>query len=410
MLLFALVFGQMARKLRQPQVLGEILGGIILGPTVCGAVLPGAYAWLFPKEGTVLICREALIQLGMLFFLFVAGLETNLEHLRRRQLSVALTGIAAVVVPFGLGLGMVYVLPGMWGFQIQSRFLTFAVFMGAALSISALPVIARILIDLDLLKKEFGAMVMAAATINDLIGWTIFAALVSGFAPSSGGDEGWWVTLVTLLIFTGLILTVGRWAGQHALRWLQPRLSWRPLHIGVMTVLVLMTAVVSQSIGIHAIFGAFLLGVALARTSGERYHAHEVVYQFALSFFAPLFFVSIGLKADFAVNFDLLLVLLILVVACAGKVGGAGLAAWASGMPRKEALAFGFGMNARGAMEIILASLALQYRFIDERLFVALVVMALVTSMLSAPVMQRLLTIKPRNNTQKTLSPKNGHD
>lgn len=390
MLTVALVFGQVMRRLRQPAVLGELVGGILLGPTVFGALAPNSYAWLFPNEGTISLGREAVIKIGMLFFLFVAGLEVNLAHLRRRRLSVASASILGILVPFGLGFGSVLFLPGLWGSQAHERGLTFAVFIGAALSISALPVIARILMDLDLIQEEIGVIVMTAATINDLIGWSLFVVVLSALVPGSP-DRSLWITLGLVVGFSALILSLGRWIGQPVLRRLRFLLAWPSGFIGVITVLVLAAAALAEAIGIHAIFGAFLVGVAFGQGLEEENRAHEIIYQFAVSFFAPLYFVSVGLKADFAANLDLPFVLLLLFIACAGKIFGAGFGAWIGGVTLRKALAVGFGMNARGAMEMILASVALEYKLIDQRIFVALIIMALVTSMLSGPVMQRLV-------------------
>lgn len=390
MLSVALVFGQVMRKLHQPAVLGELAGGILLGPTVFGALAPNTYTWLFPAEDVISSGREAVIKIGMLFFLFVGGLEVNLVHLQRRGLSVALASLLGILVPFGLGFGSVLFLPHVWGPQAYEKTLIFAVFIGAALSISALPVIARILIDLDLIQEEIGVIVMAAATISDLIGWSLFAMILTTFVPDSL-DRSLWATLGLVVGFSALVLSVGRWVGQPLLRWLRSSIAWPSGFIGVTTVLVLLAGTLAESIGIHAIFGAFLVGVALGQGLEEENHAREIIYHFAISFFAPLYFVSIGLKADFAVNFDLRLVLLLLFIACVGKICGAGLGAWAGGMTLRAALAIGFGMNARGAMEMILASVAFEYKLIDQRIFVALVVMALVTSLLSAPALQRLM-------------------
>ncbi len=390
MVTVALVFGQVMRKLHQPAVLGELAGGILLGPTVFGALASNAYTWLFPTEDVISSSREAVIQIGMLFFLFVGGLGVNLAHLRRRGLSVALTSLLGILVPFSLGFGSVLFLPHLWGPRAHEKTLIFAVFIGAALSISALPVIARILMDLDLIQEEMGVIVMTAATMSDLIGWSLFAVILTTFVPNSP-NRSLWATLGLVIGISALILSFGHWIGQPILRWLRFSIAWPSGFIGVTTVLVLLAAALAETIGIHAIFGAFLVGVALGQGHEEENHAHEIIYQFAISFFAPLYFVSIGLKADFAANFDLPLVLLVLFIACVGKICGAGLGAWLGGMTLREALAVGFGMNARGAMEMILASVALEYKLIDQRIFVALIVMALVTSMLSAPALQRLM-------------------
>ena len=390
MLSVALVFGQAMRRLRQPAVLGELMGGIVLGPTVFGAVMPNVYSRLFPTRDGISLGLEAVIRIGMLFFLFVAGLEVNLAHLKGRGLSVALTSLLGILVPFGLGAGSVLWLPDFWGPPAQHKALAFALLMGAALSISALPVIARILMDLDLIQGDIGVTVMTAATINDLAGWSLFAVILSTLMPDSPARSvaG---TLGLVVAFSLAILGLGRWLGRPVLHWLRSFVAWPSGFIGVTAVLVLVAAALAETIGIHAIFGAFLVGVALGKGLERENHAHGIIYQFAVSFFAPLYFVSIGLEADFAANFDLPIVLLVLFVACAGKIGGAGLGAWMGGMRPTEALAVGFGMNARGAMEVILASVALEYRLIDERIFVALIIMALLTSMISAPALHQLM-------------------
>jgi len=400
MLAVALVFGQIARKLHQPAVLGELVGGIVLGPTVFGMLAPGVFGWLFPGQDESSSGREAVIKIGMLFFLFVGGLEVNLTHLRRRGLSLALTSLLGILAPFGLGFAAVLLLPNLWGPPVHQKSLVFAMFIGAALSISALPVIARILMDLDLIQTEMGVVIMTAATVNDLIGWSLFAVILTAFVPGSS-DRSIWATLGLVIGFSALVLSVGRWIGQPILRWLKSSVAWPSGFIGVTTVLILVAASMAETIGVHAIFGAFLVGVALGQDLKGENQAHEIIYQFAVSFFAPLYFVSIGIRADFAANFDLLLVLLLLFIACVGKICGAGLGAWLGGMTFREALSVGFGMNARGAMEMILASVALEYGLIDQRIFVALVIMALVTSMLSAPALQRLMN-KPAGESYHT--------
>ena len=391
MLSFALFFGQIMRQLNQPAILGELIGGILLGPTVFGLFAPDAYLILFPAQGETALGREAVINIGMLFFLFVAGLEVDLAQLRRSGLSVALTGFLGVLIPFGLGFAMVLLLPDLWGTRVQNQLFIFALFMGTALSISALPIIARILVDLNLMKKETGVVVMAAATINDLIGWTLFALILSALTPGGLSGEKPWITLILALGISVAIVCIGRLIGPGALRWLRAHLSWPSGFIAATSIMILASAVTVEAIGIHATFGAFLLGVALGRSHAERNEAQDIIYQFAVSFFAPLYFVSIGIKVNFIDHFDLLVTLIILLTACVGKIFGAGLGALLGGMKIKEALVVGFGMNARGAMEIILASVALKHNLIDQRIFVALIIMALITSLLSAPVMQRLM-------------------
>ncbi len=397
MLLTAVVCGQIMRRFHQPAVLGELLGGILLGPTVFGHLAPETFARWFPADRSITLARESLISVGMLFFLFVAGLEVKLRHLRERRKQVAFTAVLGLLVPMGLGIASVRAFPGVWGQAAESGGWAFSVFVGTALSISALPVIARILMDLRLIQRELGIVVMTAAALNDVVGWSLFAILLNVLMPAQGSQSALsWQTMAAnlglLAGFVGVVLLAGRWLGRPGLHWMRTHLSWPSAFIGLTTVVILGAAAVTQTLGIHAVFGAYLVGIALGQAvdPGEGNEAHDVIYQFAISLFAPLYFVSIGLRANFASDFDLPLVLLVVFVACIGKIGGASLGAWLGGMASREALSVGFGLNARGAMEIILASVALESGLIDQRVFVALVVMALLTSAMAGPMMNRL--------------------
>lgn len=391
--------GYIALRLGAPPVLGELIGGIALGPTLFGALMPGAFGWVFPAAGSTPLARDGLLKLGVLLFMFVAGLEIDLSNIRRQGPRIAWVALLGMVMPFALGAGAVLLAPDFWGEQAHRNPALFAVFLGTALAISALPVIARILIDLDLIKHPVGVIVMAAATINDIVGWALFAAILSSVAPDDTNGRPLWLTLLLVGGLFACLMTVGRRAAHRVTGWAQVRLPWPSGFLATIAVLVLLAAAVAEAIGVHAALGAFLVGVAFApnaaRPDAAREQAQRVIAQFVFSFFAPLYFVSVGLKVNFADNFNLGLILAVLAVACLGKIVGASIGARLGGMPARQALAVGFGMNARGAIEIILAGIALDHRLIDQQLFVALVVMALATSILSAPVMQRLLAYRP---------------
>jgi len=393
MLAVALAFGQAFRALRMPIVMGEIVGGIVLGPTLVGSLAPGLFHALFPGNTGGSLGREGVARLGLLLFLFVAGLEVDLDDVGRRGKSIVFASLLGIIVPFLLGYSLVISAPEFWGPPATAAPMLLALFIGTALSISALPVIARILIDRDLMRLEVGSVVMAAATLNDLLGWALFAAILSGAGASVGGGS-LWASLATIAALLALTLTVGRWAGHHALNWLDAHFSPTTV-IAAAAVPVLLAGAATEALGIHSVFGAFLVGVALSESAYERSRVHETVYQFVVSLMAPIYFVSVGMQANFVANFDPLLVITVVVVACIGKIAGAGLGARLGGMSRHQALAVGFGLNARGAIEIIMASVALEHRLIDERLFVALVVMAVVTSLLSGPAMERLVVRQP---------------
>lgn len=394
MLAVALFFGQLMRKFKQPSVLGEMVGGIFIGPTILGFLFPALFHWLFLSSENVSVLRDASIKLGMLFFLFTAGLEVDLLDLRRLGVKAALIGILGTLIPIGVGVGLVYLLPrSFWGPMVGQHLFSFALFIGMNLANSANPVIARILIDLGLLKGEIGTVIMSATVVDDLINWTLFAVILSDIAPAGQSSTNLPLTIGLVIGFFVLILGVGRWLGPRALRWARGHVSWPSGFIALTALVILVAASISEGLGIHAFLGAFLTGAALGGNGREKNEAHEVISHFVLSFFAPIYFVSMGMMANFAANFDLMLVLVILLVACASKVGGVILGARLAGMPiNREVLAIGFGLNARGATGVILAGIGLANGMIDERIFVAIVVMALVTSLISGPMMKTLLS------------------
>jgi Kef-type K+ transport system membrane component KefB len=390
MLFMALFCGHVMSRLGFPAVFGELFGGIILGPTVWGWISPDTYHLLFPDTGTVFQGRDALIQICMLFFLFAAGLEMNLDLIRKQSTNIAWASLMGIVVPFIMGIGMVFLFPDLWKEHFYGRTLFFAMFMGTALSISALPVIVRTLMDLSLMKTNIGMIITGAATIDDLIGWSLFAFILSNFAHESVMNIPPYITFVLVLLLFVFMITIGRFLAQRSQKWFKSHLPWPGSFLGITTVLVLLAAACAEMIGIHSVFGAFLVGLAFSQNLDKREDAHEMIYQFVMYFFAPLYFVSIGLRANFVESFDLVLVLAVLIVACLGKVLGVALGLMISKMPWRQSIAVGFAMNARGAMEMILATIAKDAGLIDDRIFVALIFMALVTSFISGPIISRL--------------------
>ncbi len=389
MLSIAWGMGYLARRLGQPAVLGELLGGILLGPTLLGAFAPQAHALLFPPDQAIATSLDALLKVGMLFFMFAAGLEVNLVHVRQHRRAIALTSLGGGAVPFALGFAMVLLFPDLWGPQDRPHLL--ALFVGTALSISALPVIARMLMDTRLIDTKIGATVMASAMANDMIGWSAFALILHDLKPGQpGGNLG--AALGLVLGFAALMLGAGRWLLQPLLHQARYFKDWPGGLLTFLAALVVLAAVGADSVGLHGIFGAFLVGVALGQYQDPRQdkRIHGMIQPFALNFFAPLYFVSVGLKADFSGQFDGLLVSWVFLAACLGKILGGNLGARLGGMPGREALTVGVGLNARGAVEIILASVALEQHLIDQRIFVALVSMAFATTFISGPLLQRL--------------------
>lgn len=397
MLILSRIVAELGKRLKLPVVMGELLVGIVLGPTVLGSMFPEVFSFLFPLQSNekVAYALDGIFSLSVIMLLFVAGMEVELPLVLRQGKAAISTGFGSMIIPFFTGFAVAWFAPDIFGIvDTGNNKWIFSLFLGTALSISALPVIARILMDMNIFKTRIGMIIIAAAMFNDLVGWLIFSVILS--LSGNGGDHGHvGYTIGYVIAFGAFMLFIGRILINRALPWIQTKLSWPGGVLAMSLGLCLLCAAFTESIGIHAILGAFIAGIAIGDSVHLREQAREIIHQFVTNFFAPLFFVSIGLKVNFIENFDVSIVLIVLVLAYIGKVVGAGLGGIAGGLKRNDALAVGFGLNARGAMEIILGTLAYNAGIIGKPVFVALVVMALVTSLTSAPLMRMFIKDTP---------------
>ena len=390
MLAAARLLGEFARWLGMPLVVGEISAGIALGPTVLGRVAPRAQAWLFP-HGTAQSMIGGYSTIAVVLLLVVVGLEVDLGVLRSRGRSAALTGLLGMVLPFACGVALGFLLPDS-DLLDPSRRTTVALLLGVALSISALPVIAKTLLDLGLFNSDVGLMVMASAMIDDLAGWLALSLLLGPVRGSALDLPAFVRTVVLTAIFAGLMLVGGRRVFDAILARVEraaTAASGRVLSLVIL--LALAGAAATQAIGLHAIFGGFIVGLTVGGSSRINERTRVAIEDFVVNVFAPVFFASIGLRVDFLQAFDLRLAALVLVLATLPKLIGCTLGARLGGLKWRPAAAVGFGMNARGAMGIVLADLAREAGLLKDQLFVALVLMALLTSLVSGPAMMRLL-------------------
>lgn len=387
----ALTLGELFRRLGQPSVIGEILAGILLGPSFLGALAPQLNASLFVGPQTQLL--GSLAWLGSVFLLLLAGTETNLATLVRERRVVALTSLIGIAVPFTSGFIVGLNLPEAYLIDPSKRILL-SLFLATALSISAIPLVAKILMDLDLLRAPVGQTVLGSAIVNDLVGWILFAVILSAAAGGVRGQLPLTGIVMLTLVFSAVCLTVGR-----KLVWrlfVYVRLLQMPPEgiLGLVVLIAFVCAAFTQWIGIHAIFGAFLAGVMIGETGEAINGTRALLRQMVYYIFSPIFFATMGLRADFTAHFDATLVLGFLAVAVVTKFIGGCLGAQLGGKRGHEALAIGFGLLPQGAMGIILAFLALEYGIISETVFVALICTATVTSLLSGPLIKRVM--KPR--------------
>lgn len=393
MLALARVLGELFNKYKQPAIVGELIAGVLLGPTVFGALFPNVFAVIFPMDGVVAFGYQTIINLAVVLLLLIAGLEIDLSIVLKQGKAAILVSLFGVFVPFIIGFGAAYAAPLFWGMEPGADALTFSLFIGIALSISALPVIAKIMLDLNLFKTDVGMLVMGAAMLNDLIGWFGFSIVLGmiGIGGESGGGFSIKLTIGLTVALYVVALTAGRYLVDKVLPWIQAQMIWPGGILGFTLVLMLLGASLTEFIGVHAVFGAFLVGIIVGDSPHLREKTRTILNQFVTYIFAPIFLVAIGLEANFLDNFRPFLILAILVVAFAGKFGGCLLGGWLGGLTRRDNLAVSFGMNARGTMEIILALLALQHGVIGEDVFVALIVLAVLSSLVAGPFMQHFI-------------------
>lgn len=387
----ARALGEGARALGLPLVVGEMASGVLLGPTILGRVWPQAASFLFPGEGGARTMLGGYTTIAVVLLLVVAGVDVDLRVVRRRGRSALLTGALGMLLPLAGGIALAYVLPDR-DLVDPSRRGLFAAFVGVAFAISALPVIAKTLLDLGLFKTDIGLLVMSSAMANDLVGWLAFSVLVGPMSGREVNVRALTTTIALTAAFVTACLVVGRRVIDRVLARVESQPHTAPGRVlSVVIVLALLAASATHAFGVHAILGAFMIGVTVGASSRLTERTRVVIEDFVMNIFAPVFFASLGLHVDFVQAFDLRLCALVFFVASFTKIVGCTLGARGGGFKWREAMAVGVGLNARGAMEIILALLALEAGVIRQELFVALVVMALATSLLSGPAMKALL-------------------
>jgi Kef-type K+ transport system membrane component KefB/mannitol/fructose-specific phosphotransferase system IIA component (Ntr-type) len=391
----ARLLGELARALKMPLVVGEMAAGILLGPSALGRLAPGAQAWLFPP-GPPESMIGGYTTIAVVLLLVVVGIEVDLGVVRRRGRSALATGLLGVALPMASGIALGLLLPDT-DLVDPARRTTLALLLGVALSISALPVIAKTLLDLGLFKSDIGLLVMAAAMIDDLVGWLALSLLLGPVRGANVDVTSFVRTVVLGAIFAVATLVVGRRFIDAVLgRLAQHGTAASGRVLSLVIVLALLGASATHAIGLHAVFGGFVVGLTIGGSARVNARTRTVIEDFVTNVFAPVFFASIGLRVDFVSAFDPLLCLVVLVVATVPKLVGCTLGARIGGGPAgrlgwREAAAVGFGMNARGAMGIILAAIARDAGLLTDQMFVALVVMALATSLIGGPAMKWLL-------------------
>lgn len=383
----ARVVGSLMPRIGQPQVMGEVLAGIILGPTLLGKLFPGVERTLFPAD--VVPYLGVAANLGLIFYMFLVGLEVDFQALRGRMSQALAISNTSVAVPMMAGLAVaipVYTLLGP-----PKRFAAFALFMGVAMSITAFPVLARIIVERRMLKRPMGALTLASAAVDDVTAWFL-VALATAVATAGSGLVILRTVALTVAFVIALFLAVRPLLSRASVAYDEAGrvpVTW----IAAILASVVLGAYITDKIGVAVIFGAFMMGIVMPRHAGFTEDVTRRVEDFVVTVLLPLFFVFTGLRTNFLLlnrGSLVLITLALIAVAIVGKFGGAVIAARVTLMRWRESAVVGTLMNTRGLTELIVLNLALDKGVISSALFAAMVIMALVTTLMAGPLLRLL--------------------
>ncbi len=380
------LMGLAFRWIKQPLVIGEIVAGIMLGPSLFGWVAPDLAATLFPPEAVSFL--NVLSQVGLIFFMFLIGLELNPKYISGNLEIAVLTSHVSILVPFSLGTLLAILLYPLVS-NASVSFTAFALFLGAAMSITAFPVLARIITENNLQKTRLGTLALTCAAVDDVTAWCLLAVAIAVAREGSIGGAGH--TIIASLLYIGFMLTLGRTFLQHLATYYRRTKRLNQLVLALIYMGVIASALITELIGIHLIFGAFLLGTIMPKNVGLVRELALKTEDFVLIVLLPVFFAYSGLRTQIGLinRPDLwLLCALVLIVAIAGKYVGTYVAARFSGIDKREASALGWLMNTRGLTELIVLNIGLSLNVISPLLFTMLVIMALVTTFMTSPLLE----------------------
>ncbi|RBM23372.1 cation:proton antiporter [Streptomyces sp. PT12] len=403
LLLMALLLGRLAVRLRMPAIVGELCAGVLMGPSLLTAVAPGVAEWLFPQEPGQMHLLDAVGQLGVLLLVGFTGVHLDMSLVRRHGAKAAGVSAAGLLVPLAMGLGLGLLLPNaMRGPEAET--LTFALFVGVAMSVSAIPVIARTLIDMGLLHRTLGQLILVVGTVDDAIGWLLLSVVAAMATTGLDGGELVW-TFGQLGLVLLCAATVGRVVVGAAMR-LAARSEVRGMPIAASVVLITLAAAGTHALGLEAVFGAFLCGILIGRTTEEVGPRRlEPLNTTVLVVLAPLFFATAGLRMDLTALADPVIALwagAVVATAIAGKFIGAFVGALGARMSRWEALALGAGMNARGVIEVIIAMAGVRLGLLSTEMFSVVVLVAVLTSVMAPPLLRFAMSRVERTADEDT--------
>ncbi|MBH0779661.1 cation:proton antiporter [Nocardia bovistercoris] len=387
LLLFARTFGSLVGRLGWPSVVGELLAGVVLGPSLLPHVLPAVSRWLFPPQAEQLHLLDAIGQVGVLMLVGLAAMQLDLGQVRRRLGSAAVVSLSGLVIPLALGVGAGLFAPT----PLRPEHTTptvFAMFIGIAVCVSAIPVIAKTLTELNLIHRDIGQLIMTAGIIDDTVGWFLLSIVTSLAAHGlSAASVAYSLGSIAAVIVCAVVL--GRPVARVVMR--RARRTGMNNVLSTVVVLLFAAAAATQSLGMEAVLGAFVCG-ALLGSSGVELSALAPLNSVVGSVLAPVFFATAGLRMDLSklVTAPMLIAAAAaLAIAIVGKFAGALLGGRLSGLGRTESIALGAGMNARGVIEVVIAMVGLRIGVLGIEAYTILILVAVVTSVMAPPILRR---------------------
>ncbi|GIQ75118.1 Na+/H+ antiporter [Bradyrhizobium sp. RD5-C2] len=389
--------GELMQRIGQPSVIGELLSGLLLGPSLFGWLWPEAQHTIFPASPEQKALLDGIAQLGILLLLLLTGMETDLKLVRKVGKAAVAISITGIVVPFICGFALGQFLPQSLLPRPETRLVS-SLFLGTALSISSVKIVAVVVREMNFMRRNVGQIIVATAIIDDTIGWIIIAMIFS--LASEGRLDVYAVgkSLLSTLAFLGLSFTIGRWLVFRLIRWANDHLVSSAAVITVILLIMSLMAMVTHLIGVHSVLGAFIAGVLVGESPILSKQIDERLRGLISSLFMPVFFGLAGLTADLTVLKDpnlLMLTAALVLIASIGKFGGAYAGGALGGFTRRESYALASGMNARGSTEVIIATIGLSMGVLSQNLFSMIVTMAILTTMAMPPMLRAALARLP---------------
>jgi Kef-type K+ transport system membrane component KefB/nucleotide-binding universal stress UspA family protein len=395
--------GEFMQRLGQPAVVGQLLAGLILGPSLFGWVWPAAHALVFPDTSQQKNLVAGISDVGVLMLLLLTGMETDLKLVRKVGKPAAAVAAAGVAVPFACGFAMAFVLPATLLPSTQSR-LVAALFLGTALSISSIKIVAMVVREMNFLRRNLGQIIVASSIIEDTIGWIIIS-LTLGIAAQGGFSlVPFGKTIFGTAVFLALSYTFGRRIVFTIIRWVNDTFVSEFAVVTAILIVMCVMALITQAIGVNTVLGAFVAGVLVGQSPIRSQHVDEQLRGLITAFFMPVFFGLSGLSADLTILRDphiALLALGLVALATFGKLGGAFIGGRLGGLSTRESLALGCAMNARGSTEVIVATIGLTMGALTQTLYSLIVAMAVITTMAMPPMLRWALGRLPISGEEK---------